>query len=586
MSCDCNTLVVGEAGPQGPQGLAGSNGTNGTNGINAFTTLTTSFVQPAVSSPVSIVVGNNQWVAVGQAIYISQGGFYTVNSIAGTTQIVATLNKTDGVSPAGTVPSGRKISPSAIATYAAPLSSLTVNGDSELDGAVVINEAGADKDVRIEGDTDINLFQTDAATDRIGIGIASPETKLHVAGAFKVGTLGSGADALFTQAATFNNNQASSGDFSIKSVNLDPVLFVDASADRVGIGTNSPSKLLDVAGAMETNSILVNPGGVAGTEVLKVLGTSSAVPLVVNATNNRVGIKTASPTVELDVTGAAKISGNLAVDTDVLFVDTTNNRVGINDSTPSSSLDVTGTANITSTLNVGGAATLASASVTGNLAVDTNVLYADSTNNFVGVNTSSYVSDAALIVSGGDLIVGSTDLFVDASLNRVGVNTNTPSAALDVVGTAKVSANFTVDTDVLFVDTTTNRVGVNNATPAVDLDVDGAVQATSFQVEPSAGKLTKIYYQNGTANMLNLGAGVSQSFTDTVTGAAVGDFVISSLNTVPSTTDFKDDVIFSTKVTSANTVYLTFTNTDASGNGNTFTDTVTLRHLIIRGAAS
>ena len=28
MSCDCNTLVVGEAGPQGPQGLAGSNGTN------------------------------------------------------------------------------------------------------------------------------------------------------------------------------------------------------------------------------------------------------------------------------------------------------------------------------------------------------------------------------------------------------------------------------------------------------------------------------------------------------------------------------------------------------------------------------
>lgn len=603
MSCDCNTLVVGEAGPQGAQGLAGTNGTNGTNGVNAFTTLSASFTQPSVSSTVTITVGTNEWMAVGQAIYISQAGFYTVSSLSGTTQATVVLVKTDGISPTATVSSGRKISPSAVATYSAPLSSLTVNGDSALDGSVVINDSGADKDTRIEGDTDTNLFRTDASVDRVGVGIATPETKFHVAGAFKVGTSASGADATFTQAATFNNNQASTGDFSVKSVNFDPVLFVDASTDRVGINTNLPSKLLDVAGSMEANAILVNPGGASsidGTQyVFKVNGQSSGVPLIVDATNNRVGIKNATPSVELDVTGEAKISGNLTVDTSTLFVDATNNRVGINDTTPSYSLDVTGTANVTGNTTVGGTLdvtgtsnvadvnTTGAVSVGGNLTVDTNVLFASASGNFVGINTTTPVTDASLVVAGGDLVVDTNVLVVDASTNRVGINNSTPSVALDVTGAASISGNLAVDTDTLYVNASGGSVGVRTSTPATALDVDGATQATSYQIEASAGKLTKFYYQTGSSHTLSgLGANASQTFTDTVTGAAVGDFVISSLNTVPATTDFIEDVIFVTKVTATDTVTLTYTNTDASGNANTFTNSLTLRHLVIRAAAS
>jgi hypothetical protein len=48
-------------------------------------------------------------------------------------------------------------------------------------GPIVINDAGADKDVRIEGDTDANLFMLDASADVIGIGIAAPAAKLHIA---------------------------------------------------------------------------------------------------------------------------------------------------------------------------------------------------------------------------------------------------------------------------------------------------------------------------------------------------------------------------------------------------------------------
>ena len=46
----------------------------------------------------------------------------------------------------------------------------TGTGTLNWDGAVVINESGADKDFRVEGDTDQNLIFTDALNDSVGIG--------------------------------------------------------------------------------------------------------------------------------------------------------------------------------------------------------------------------------------------------------------------------------------------------------------------------------------------------------------------------------------------------------------------------------
>lgn len=47
---------------------------------------------------------------------------------------------------------------------------------------IVFNEQGSDRDIRMEGAGDANLFRLDAGEDRIGIGIATPSTKLHVSG--------------------------------------------------------------------------------------------------------------------------------------------------------------------------------------------------------------------------------------------------------------------------------------------------------------------------------------------------------------------------------------------------------------------
>jgi hypothetical protein len=51
---------------------------------------------------------------------------------------------------------------------------------------LVINEIGAVFNVRIEGDTDANLFYTDATNSRVGIGIITPAEKLEVVGNIKL----------------------------------------------------------------------------------------------------------------------------------------------------------------------------------------------------------------------------------------------------------------------------------------------------------------------------------------------------------------------------------------------------------------
>jgi len=51
-------------------------------------------------------------------------------------------------------------------------------------GNFVFNAQGYDCDFRVAGDTDANLLFTDASTDRVGIGTASPSYKLEVNGSF------------------------------------------------------------------------------------------------------------------------------------------------------------------------------------------------------------------------------------------------------------------------------------------------------------------------------------------------------------------------------------------------------------------
>ena len=64
---------------------------------------------------------------------------------------------------------------------------------------------------------------------------------------------------------------------------------------------------------------------------------------VVDNSNSRVGLGTASPSVPVDIVGDVKMSANLTVDTSTLVVDSSNNKVGIGTTSPSTDLHISGT---------------------------------------------------------------------------------------------------------------------------------------------------------------------------------------------------------------------------------------------------
>ena len=56
---------------------------------------------------------------------------------------------------------------------------LTTSGGASLDGAVTINESGADVDFRVESDDNTNMLFVDGGNDAVGIGTGSPSAALE-----------------------------------------------------------------------------------------------------------------------------------------------------------------------------------------------------------------------------------------------------------------------------------------------------------------------------------------------------------------------------------------------------------------------
>ena len=78
----------------------------------------------------------------------------------------------------------------------------SVSGSASLDGAVTINESGADVDFRVESDTVDHALFVQGSDGYVGIGVSSPADKLHVDGNIRL-TAGSGVN--FSAYATSGN---------------------------------------------------------------------------------------------------------------------------------------------------------------------------------------------------------------------------------------------------------------------------------------------------------------------------------------------------------------------------------------------
>ncbi len=122
-------------------------------------------------------------------------------------------------------------------------------GDVITNGGAIFNETGGDSDFRIEGDNNVNLFYTDASTDRVGIGTATPSSELDVAGTitatgFVMPTGATDGYVLTTDAsgnAVWQVNPSSPWTLSGSDVNY--------NAGKVGIGTATPGSIVHIRGA-------------------------------------------------------------------------------------------------------------------------------------------------------------------------------------------------------------------------------------------------------------------------------------------------------------------------------------------------
>ena len=120
-----------------------------------------------------------------------------------------------------------------------------------LDQATTINDSGNAVDFRVEGDNQEYLLYTNGTNDRVGINTDNPSSQFHV-----VGNSTFAGDLTQGDGHVVFNNGLGSFDFRVAGDNQANLLFVDASADSIGVGTNSPSKTLDVVGNVGISTTL------------------------------------------------------------------------------------------------------------------------------------------------------------------------------------------------------------------------------------------------------------------------------------------------------------------------------------------
>lgn len=194
-----------------------------------------------------------------------------------------------------------------------PGATLDVNGATLLDGAVTINDAGADVDFRVESDTDANALFVDGTNGKVGIGKGVPASPLHINFAsigteptygtdegliVAGGTSGVGVRIITTQAN--NVGFLAFGDTALKDSGN---IIYDHNSDSLRFHTSAIERF-----RMSSTEIVAND---IGADVdFRIESDTDVNAFFLQGSDGNIGVGTASPGAKLEVNADAKTATN------------------------------------------------------------------------------------------------------------------------------------------------------------------------------------------------------------------------------------------------------------------------------------
>ena len=333
---------------------------------------------------------------------------------------------------------------------------------------------------------DTNVLVADASTDRVGIGIADPRKPLEI---------------LHSTAKQLRLSQQ-------KAAGLDPdiytdfqtndagYLLIDPSGKRIGIGTSTPTRMLDVNGHMRVSGNLEITGALRanvsefivtadnitfGQDAEDTLIFNAATGTIMNGLNwdsntfvidsdgNRMGVGVAHPQAKTHILSSGQSQLRLGYDL-TSYVEMVVDSQGDLELKPSGDYITASAGFYSSGSVILGSSCVDVVTCNGQLTASCGV---SGTLGLFSHLTSTTITDGTATITGGD-ISGVGTLTATTLGGRLSTAAQPNVTSVGTLGSLAVTGDLTVDTTTFKVNSSTNRVGIGVTDPTKPLEISSS----------------------------------------------------------------------------------------------------------------